>query len=143
MAVTYNTSGEGNTIGSNSKGVLYTTLTPEGPQINFMDHAGNLINTFDNEEAGRAFLDADTDFNRYNALQQVGTPAMVANPFASAPINDMTGKISDNKGGGSPGGIEATTMAVGEEDTSINPPNSGGPDVKAVDPKGGGAGACC
>ena len=61
--------------------------------------------------------------------------------FLGAPINDMTGKISDNKGGGSPGGFEATTMAVGEEDTSINPPSSGGPDSVATLAKGEDGGA--
>ena len=59
---------------------------------------------------------------------------MVASPFANAPINDNTGKISNNKGGGAP----AMTMAIGEDGGSVNPPSSGGPDVKAVDPKGGG-----
>ena len=69
MAVTYNDSGQGNTIGSNNRGVLYTNYTADGPQIQFMDHAGNLVHNFgrgdEADTMARSFLDSELTYEGF------------------------------------------------------------------------------
>jgi len=109
MAVTYNDSGQGNTIGSNDRGVLYTNYTPDGPQIQFMDHAGNLVNTFADETSARNFLDSELTFDAYN---QQASPNYMENLSVGQPPPGMATTMT--MGGGNAGGIVPAGVTQGQ-----------------------------
>mgnify|MGYP003624776664 CR=1 FL=1 len=139
-SVTYNDTGEGNTVGSSDRGVLYTEYTPDGPVVSFMDHSGNALATFDSEEAGRQFLDSGQTYANYTPPganptftdqvpgytvggQEFMGPDMAPQPPPPGP-SDYLGSgvtlVENNGGMVSQDALNVLNMAVGLQDDDMS-----------------------
>ena len=125
MAVTYNDSGQGNTIGSNDRGVLYTNYTADGPQIQFMarsfldselTYEGFQRQGATNSNTGYGNTDPNSFYNRPSFAETYGN--------GRPELRDL---VQENLSVGQPPPGMATTMAMGEENGGFAGTGPNGP----------------